>query len=547
MNEKEFNLLDEPWIRVINENCDIHEVSLIELFEHAHIYKDLCGELPTQDFAMLRLLLAVLHTVFSRYDVNGDDLPLEDPDDALDRWEELWKSKKFPTEVITSYLESQRENFYLFHPERPFYQCKHATVGTVYSASKLNGNLSESSNKVRLFTDISGKSKEEMSFAEAARWLLYVNAYDDTSAKPSKESKERGIKLPSTGVGWLGKLGIIFIVGNNLFETLMLNLVMINENRELFEKETPVWEREKILDGERIKIKFPENLSELYTLQSRRLYLKRKEQKVTGYFLLGGDFFDKENAFIEPMTVWKNPDSKKKDIYTPRRHDFSRQFWREAPVAILNDNKNRQPGIILWMKELAEEKLTENFYLNIRIVSVQYGDKDFFVTNVFSDSLQMHAALISDMNVSWRTAVLNNIYFCDTIAKKVWSLAKDINLASGGSNSTKESKGTSMLFAENVKADFYNRIDGPFRRWLCMLNPNIDGITEKEIEWRKECVKIAKQLGNDIIRQENPAAIFGRTKSNSENKNGDKKKNETFSAAKAINRFFSGLSAAENL
>ncbi len=40
MNEKEFNLLDEPWIRVINENCDIHEVSLIELFEHAHIYKD---------------------------------------------------------------------------------------------------------------------------------------------------------------------------------------------------------------------------------------------------------------------------------------------------------------------------------------------------------------------------------------------------------------------------------------------------------------------------------------------------------------------------
>ena len=65
MNDKDFNLLDEPWIRVIDKDCGIHEVSLIGLFERAHVYRDLCGELPTQDFAVLRLLLAVLHTVFS--------------------------------------------------------------------------------------------------------------------------------------------------------------------------------------------------------------------------------------------------------------------------------------------------------------------------------------------------------------------------------------------------------------------------------------------------------------------------------------------------
>lgn len=541
MNEKEFNLLDEPWIRVIDNDCVVHEVSLIELFECAHNYKELCGELPTQDFAMLRLLLAILHTVISRYDVNGKEQLLDDPDDALDRWEELWKTKRFPTEVIAKYLESQRERFYLFHPERPFYQCEHAKAGTEYSAPKLNGSLSESSNKLRFFTDISGEAKEEMSFSEAARWLLYVNAYDDTSAKPSRESKEQGLKLPSTGVGWLGKLGIIFAVGNNLFETLMLNLIMIDENEELFGKENPIWEREEILDGERTKIHLPDNLSELYTLQSRRLYLKRRDQKVTGYFLLGGDFFDRENAFIEPMTVWKNPDSKKKDIYTPKRHDFSKQFWRECPAAILNDNQNRQPGIILWIKELKENEIIEDSYLNIRIVSVQYGDKDFFVTNVFSDSLQMHASLISDMKIEWRQAVMDSIQFCETIAQKVWSLAKDINLASGGSSSTKESKGTSSFFAENMKADFYNRIDGSFRRWLYALNPEIDDAEEKKMGWRKECVGVAKQLGNEMIRQAGADAIFGRTKSNSD----DKKKNEVFSAANAMNRFVIGLSAAE--
>ena len=177
----------------------------------------------------------------------------------------------------------QRENFYLFHPERPFYQCEHAKAGTEYSAAKLNGNLSESNNKRRLFAELGGKAKEEMTFSEAARWLLYVNAYDDTSAKPSGESKERGIKLPSPGAGWLGKMGIVFVAGNNLFETLMLNLMMINEREELFGKEMPIWEREKIPDGERTKIPLPDNLSELYTLQSRRLYLKREGQKVTGY------------------------------------------------------------------------------------------------------------------------------------------------------------------------------------------------------------------------------------------------------------------------
>ena len=37
---------------------------------------------------------------------------------------------------------------------------------------------------------------------------------------------------------------------------------------------------------------------------------------VIGYFLIGGDFFAKENAFVEPMTVWRTP-SKASDPYNP--------------------------------------------------------------------------------------------------------------------------------------------------------------------------------------------------------------------------------------
>ena len=40
--------------------------------------------------AVLRLLLAVLFTVFSRVDAKGKPQPLAQSDDALERWSELW-------------------------------------------------------------------------------------------------------------------------------------------------------------------------------------------------------------------------------------------------------------------------------------------------------------------------------------------------------------------------------------------------------------------------------------------------------------------------
>ncbi len=68
-----FNLLEEDWIAVMTDNKGtVEEVSLIDLFKNAHNYLGLAGDMPAQDFAVLRILLAVLHTVFSRFDDEGD-------------------------------------------------------------------------------------------------------------------------------------------------------------------------------------------------------------------------------------------------------------------------------------------------------------------------------------------------------------------------------------------------------------------------------------------------------------------------------------------
>ena len=91
MSEIEFNLLDEPWIRVMTEDCTAQEISLTQALWEGHHYRRLAGELPTQDVAILRLLLAVLHTVFYRMDLDGEDNPIETPGQAVQRWQMLWK------------------------------------------------------------------------------------------------------------------------------------------------------------------------------------------------------------------------------------------------------------------------------------------------------------------------------------------------------------------------------------------------------------------------------------------------------------------------
>ena len=83
MREKEFNLLDEPWIRVLLPDCTVREVSLPDALLHAQEYADLAGEMPVQDTAILRLLLAVLHSVFGEQ-VSEDET--DSTDDALDLW-----------------------------------------------------------------------------------------------------------------------------------------------------------------------------------------------------------------------------------------------------------------------------------------------------------------------------------------------------------------------------------------------------------------------------------------------------------------------------
>ena len=536
MREKEFNLLDEPWIRVLLPDCTVREVSLPDALLHAQEYTDLAGEMPVQDTAVLRLLLAVLHSVFGEQ-VSEDET--DSTDDALDLWENLWTEKRFPEKPLRDYFAKWHERFWLFHPERPFWQVPQAKSGTEYTAAKLNGELLESSNKTRLFTTFSGTGKTEMTYSQAARWLLYINGYDDTSAKPKGKTDE-GEKLPSPGAGWLGKLGLIQVQGKNLFETLMLNFILLKDGKELWEAPKPCWELDVPHSAERTEIALPNNQAELLTLQSRRLLLQRDGDKVTGYTLLGGDFFEKVDAFSEQMTVWREIPAKKNSPihHQPKRHDPTRQFWREFPTVFFRQPNLQLPGVVYWIAELQNTSILDRkSIIHFRITGMEYGDKDFFVTDAFSDSISFHMGLLDRMADKWQRNITIEIDCCEKLADQVGFLAKNLALASGG-NGEAESK--------KAKEQFYFQLDQPFREWLYKLDPDWDDEESEESlkDWQNQAKKIARRLGEQMVLEAGVTAFVGRTVE-VKKKNGkkDEKEKRYYCAPKAYNSFLYWVNA----
>ena len=534
MKEVEFNLLDEPWVRVLCADCTVREVSLTEALLHAHEYKGLAGELPTQDVAVLRLLLAVLHTVFWDHDANGMAAPLTDTNTALVRWRGLWRQGQFPEQPIRDYLAAWHERFWLFHPERPFWQAPDAKKGTDFGAKKLNGEIVEGEHKIRLFSSYSAEGKEELSYAQAARWLVYTNGFDDTAAKPKIKVLPNGEKPKSMKEGWLGRLGLVLAKGDTLFETLMLNLVLLEDGEKAWRQPRPYWEQSNPNYGERNEIPVPDNAAELLTLQSRRIILKREGQKVVSYSLLGGDFFESQNAFCEQMTVWEKQTDKKSGVvsFEPKKHKSAIQFWREFPTVFQSQEKN--PGIVQWIVKLQTARILDrNRMIRFKIVGMRYdGTSSHTVEDTFSDSLTFHAALLDELGRKWRQKIADEIGRCEKLADAVGNLARNLDIAA--SDPDHASKKNS---AKAAQEQFYFRLDQPFRRWLCDIDPAWDGETAEEYvrQWRADAKRISQTLGRQLVDQSGSAAFVGRMVKSSSSKAGDK---ETYYSAPKVYNWF---------
>ena len=538
-----FNLVDEPFIVALGMDNRMHEISLLEALIHAHRYVDIGGEMATQDAAITRLLLAIVHTVFSRTNEDGIESPLEDEDEAIDRWSEIWEMGQFPEVPIRNYLETWHDRFWLFHPERPFYQvpdvygltaenalektglsnpdCTGPKTKATFTSAKLNGEIGESGNKVRLFSPRLRAAKRTLTFAEAARWLITFHGFDDASGKESKESKGARTEKAddSIGVGWLGKLSLAQAVGRNLFETLMLNCVFIRDGRELFGEDRPTWEREVLEVRERNYIPVPDNFAEILTIQSRRVLLIADEKSVLGFASYGGDFFNREGAVNEQFTMWTVPKASKgkSSLPVPRYQDLPVQMWREISSLLIREEPGSgsghyPPGVVSWIRRLPEN-LSPSI-IAFRYVKIKYDSKNCSATNCISDSLSMSRDLLTKLGENRLIRIAQEVKKCDDAAYAVKRFGENLFDAEGGDMNGRQFKSNreARIDAGNIAAErYYFEMDLPFRRWLMSLSARDSREKfEHDIQvLRKIACDNALRLGRQMYESSSPSAFAG--------------------------------------
>ena len=533
--ESKFNLITEPWIKVQNMDNQIELVSLENLFENAHLYKRLAGETPTQDNAILRFLMAVLYSVFMRVDIDGNYEEMESINSALNRWKDLWNLEKFPIEPIQNYLNQYYDRFYLIDEEHPFYQIsrkhlikaddkkkkkkKEEFFGTPYEASKLDGTISEGNNKTRIFSTKNGDAKNNMDYSEAARWLIYINTYDDRSGKKQTnyelglqfdESEEPKKSLPPC---WCGLLGNIEYVGENLYKTLLLNSPFLQDANKVWEpihendyQTSAIWELDHLPTAQLNEIPAPANPPALLTFQQRRICLHVKDDKVVGYNSIFGDYFKNENVFQEQHTIWRKGNVKDKItkkntvVFYPKVYDFSKKIWQEFST-INVDKAVRLPGIIKWITRLVNEDIiSEDENIHFKNIAIMYGSMKASIGEIYYDELSFNATILKDLKdtenqeIVWREFVENEIDRCERCAKYIGEFQKNITKELGSDETEAQKR------ALKSKEIFFSRMDLPVRKWLNNLNPK-----EHKKNYANELRSIirenALELGTEIANQ----------------------------------------------
>ena len=427
----EFNLLDEAWISVVTDyKGSTKLVGMKEFFKDAHKYIALAGDTKTQDFAVMRFLLAVLHTVFSRYDADGNPYEMvelnermqqveevyeEDESDykdvLMDTWKDLWNKGKFP-EIVDEYLEAWRDRFYLFDDKYPFYQVTKDDINpqkisksapSEVMGKNINRLISESANKIAIFSPkySSDNNKEKLSYEQTVRWLITYQSYTGLSDKVIfGKDKYKASK------GWLFDIGGVFLSSNNLFKTLLLNLKLVNYSNTEYNTtiEKPCWEFDtKETVSSYLSNNFVDNISQLYTAWSRAININKfTEGEPFSMQIVKLPEIKHENNFLEPMTIWRyNLSGENKEKFTPRKHQVNKAVWRSFGLITKTEgeknNSLRKPGIIDWLKRI-ENNVNDKF---IRINAISMEDDgnatSWVPTNEIYDYLNIEESIINDL------------------------------------------------------------------------------------------------------------------------------------------------------
>lgn len=507
-----FNLVDEPWILVLAKDGLPDELSLLDVFRRADMTRQLGGDISTQSFALLRLLLAILHRALADTAPRSETAVPVKVAQVRDHWDDQ------TVPAVESYLDRHRDRFDLFHPEHPFLQVAgmHAADGGVSSLSKLIVDVPAG---MPYLTMRSGSALDRIAAGEAARWLVHAHAFDTSGIKTGVigHPRAKNGKAYPERVGWCGQLGGVHLRGDSLRDTLWLNLwaALPNSNDD-----DPAWERAPGDVGVGPDLLHrPAGPVDLYTWQSRRIRLVGNRSGVTGVVLTYGDQVipQERQALLqlEPMTGWRHSAPQTKaysaDIFMPRLHRPGVQMWRGLAGLLPQTDRStpdtRPPRVVEHAVALVDEGvLHEDQAIRLRAVGVVYGAQNSVVDDIVDDDLDLPAALLPAAGGELRRSAVDAVEAADRAVFALASLAANLALAAGADREALDGP------RDRIREAAYATLDPHYRRWLVEVLPAEDGDTlSAEREWQLLVRSQVSTLAEDLVRQSAPAAWVGRS------------------------------------
>ena len=521
MKNPEYNLLDEPWIPVRLIDGTITDVGLLELLRRTTDIADLACELPTQSIAIQRLILAIAYRVAT-------------PRDARD-WARQWDDGA-PTEQMIEYLERWRDRFYLFGGRFPFMQV--ADLRTAKDAvSGLEKLIADVPNGEQFFTTRHGRALACIPASEAARWLVHAQAYDPSGIRSGAvgDSQVKGGKGYPIGPAWCGHLGLVWLKGQDLDETLVLNLIPASTaalrgvdsstewgvcSWEASEPESSVRGDYSLLDpaGTPKELSIPR----LLTWHSRRIRLVGDSSGVTGVVLAQGDkLAPQEMRLYEPQSLWRysTPQSKKfkTDVYMPRKFEAGRALWRNLPGTLptvttvqgVDKQPKREflPSATLSFHYQLDNASIQTSYpkvMRIQAVGVTYGPQESTFEDIYSDELTLSVAVMRVEREDLSAEIDRQVRLTEEVARDVGTLAANLARAAGESGD-----GAGDGARDRAKELFFSAVDNDFRSWLTQVDGHESG---RDIGRRWECTlrQHATDIQTELVRGASSSAIIGR-------------------------------------
>ena len=521
MKNPEYNLLDEPWIPVRLVDGTITDVGLLELLRRTTDIADLACELPTQSITIQRLILAIAYRVATPHDTRD--------------WVRQWEDGA-PTEQMIEYLERWRDRFYLFGGHFPFMQV--ADLRTAKDAvSGLEKLIADVPNGEQFFTTRHGRALACIPASEAARWLVHAQAYDPSGIRSGAvgDSQVKGGKGYPIGPAWCGHLGLVWLKGQDLDETLVLNLIPASTaalrgvdsstewgvcSWEASEPESSVRGDYSLLDpaGTPKELSIPR----LLTWHSRRIRLVGDSSGVTGVVLAQGDkLAPQEMRLYEPQSLWRysTPQSKKfkTDVYMPRKFEAGRALWRNLPGTLPTvttvqgvDKQPKQeflPSATLSFHYQLDNALIEATYpkvMRIQAVGVTYGPQEATFDDIYSDELTLSVAVMRVEREDLSAEIDRQVRLTEEVARDVGTLAANLARAAGESGD-----GAGDGARDRAKELFFSAVDTDFRTWLSQVDGH-ESARDAGRRWERALRQHATDIQAELVRGASSSAIIGR-------------------------------------